>query len=204
MIDNPEWLPPMILASASPRRRELLQRIGLDFKVLVREVDEHIPDGTDPAEAVQALSRLKGAAVALENPSSLVISADTIVVLDGQILGKPGSPEEAERMLASLSGRWHRVYTGYALHLLDHVRPVESDQQSCDVRFHPLSAAQIRQYVASGEPMDKAGAYGIQDLGALLVQELRGDYFTVMGLPVSRLYRHLLEFCASHAPKSTE
>lgn len=200
MIDAPSWMPPLILASASPRRQELLQRVGLTFRVVVDEVDETIPPGAEPAAIVQELSRQKGAGVARRHPDHLVISADTIVVLDGHILGKPRDTDEAEHMLARLSGRWHRVHTGYALTLLDHPEPVESDQECCEVRFHTLSAEQIRRYVSTGEPMDKAGAYGIQNLGALLVAELRGDYFTVMGLPVARLYRHLLEFCLHRRP----
>jgi septum formation protein len=202
MIDSPSWLPELILASTSPRRRELLERIGLPFRVEAVEVDETILAGTDPAQAVMELSRLKGQAVAQHHPDCLVISADTIVVLDGQILGKPLDAREAEQMLARLSGRWHRVHTGFALTLAGHPDPVEVDQEACEVCFHRLSPAQIRAYVASGEPMDKAGAYGIQNLGALLVAGIRGDYFTVMGLPVARLYRHLLDFCDRRAPRS--
>lgn len=200
MIDSPAWLPPILLASASPRRRELLERIGLSFRVEVCPVDETVPPGANPADLVQDLSRQKGEQVSRSNPECLVISADTLVVLDGRILGKPADEAEACEMLAALSGRWHRVHTGYALSLASADHPVETDQECCEVRFHPLSQAQIRAYVASGEPMDKAGAYGIQDLGALLVQQIRGDYFTVMGLPVARLYRHLLEFCRKRGP----
>ena len=190
-------LPPLVLASGSPRRRELLSRIGLEFRVQVLEVDEDHTGHLDPRGLVLELAELKGRPVAELNPGSIVISADTIVVIDGDILGKPRDRAEAIQMLSRLAGCRHEVYTGYCLHwcspasgeVLKHV-----DACITGVRFHPLSQKEIEAYVDSGEPMDKAGSYGIQELGALLVAGVEGCYFNVMGLPVSHLWRALLGF----------
>jgi septum formation protein len=192
----PDRLPPLVLASSSPRRRELLTRIGLDFRVQTLAVDEAAHPRDCPEGTVRRLAREKGVAVALSCPGELTISADTVVALDGELLGKPETAAQAEEMLARLSGRWHEVWTGYALHWVQPDGSLACDLQACRsrVRFHELEAGQIRAYVASGEPMDKAGAYGIQDLGALLVAEIEGDYFNVMGLPVAHLARRLVRF----------
>ena len=179
----------IILASGSPRRRQLLEQVGLrGFVIRASDVDESVRPGLTPAEMVEELSARKAAAVVREAPKDgLVLAADTVVALEGAVLGKPASPEEAARMLAALSGRTHQVYTGLTL-------AGPGEHEVTDVTFRALSGAEIAAYVATGEPMDKAGAYGIQGLGALLVQRLEGDYFNVMGLPLCRLGRMLRAF----------
>ena len=182
----------LILASQSPRRRELLERMGLDFTVISPRIDEDSFSDPDPAALVRTLSREKALAVAKEQESdTLVIAADTVVVLDGQALGKPGDEAEAAAMLSALSGRSHEVYTGVTVCQGD--RAV-SEAECTQVTFRPLTGEEIRHYVATGEPMDKAGAYGIQGFGSLLVEGIRGDYFNVVGLPVCRLGRMLAAF----------
>ena len=182
-----------ILASGSPRRRQLLEQIGLrDFTVRPTDADESLPAGIPPGEAVERLSARKGMAARLQaGPEALILAADTVVALDGAILGKPGGREEAVSMLTALSGRTHQVYTGVTL-----IRGEEilTEHEVTAVTFRPLAAAEIDAYVQSGEPMDKAGAYGIQGLGALLAERLEGDYFNVMGLPLCRLGRMLARF----------
>ena len=182
----------LILASQSPRRRELLARMGLDFTVISPRIDEDSFSDPDPAALVRTLSREKALAVAKEQESdTLVIAADTVVVLDGQTLGKPGDEAEAAAMLSALSGRSHEVYTGVTV--CQGSRAV-SEAECTGVTFRPLTQEEIRHYVATGEPMDKAGAYGIQGFGSLLVEGIRGDYFNVVGLPVCRLGRMLAAF----------
>ena len=183
----------IILASGSPRRRQLLEQVGLrGFVVRASDVDESVRPGLTPAEMVEELSARKAAAGVREAPKDgLVLAADTVVALEGAVLGKPASPEEAARMLAALSGRTHQVYTGLTL---AGPRAVRTEHEVTAVTFRALSGAEIAAYVATGEPMDKAGAYGIQGLGALLVQRLEGDYFNVMGLPLCRLGRMLRAF----------
>ena len=182
----------LILASGSPRRRQLLEQIGLTFAVRSSDVDESVSPGLTPAQVVESLSARKGEAVAAEAaPGDLVLSADTVVSLDGAILGKPRDRAEAEAMLTALSGRTHQVYTGVTL-LQDGRRLTEHEVTA--VTFRPLSPGEIAAYVSTGEPMDKAGAYGIQGLGGLLVEGIRGDYHNVMGLPICRLGRMLLDF----------
>lgn len=180
----------MILASQSPRRRELLGKLGLEFTVSVPEVDESAFDGIHARELVKELSRQKAQAVEA-GEEDLVIAADTVVALDGAVLGKPVSPAQAADMLRQLSGRQHEVFTGVTVRQGPHcVTEVETTL----VAFRPLTEQEISWYVATGEPMDKAGAYGIQGLGGLLVEGIRGDYANVVGLPVGRLYRMLLGF----------
>ena len=182
----------LILASQSPRRRELLARMGLDFTVISPRIDEDSFTDPDPAALVRTLSREKALAVAEgQDPETLVIAADTVVVLDGQALGKPGDEAEAIAMLSALSGRSHEVYTGVTVCQGD--RAV-SEAECTQVTFRSLTQEEIRHYVATGEPMDKAGAYGIQGFGSLLVEGIRGDYFNVVGLPVCRLGRMLAAF----------
>ena len=182
----------LILASGSPRRRQLLEQIGLTFVVRSSDVDESVSPGLTPAQVVESLSARKGEAVAAEAaPGDLVLSADTVVALDGAILGKPRDRAEAEAMLTALSGRTHQVYTGVTL-LQDGRRLTEHEVTA--VTFRPLSPGEIAAYVSTGEPMDKAGAYAIQGLGALLVERLEGDYFNVMGLPLCRLGEMLAQF----------
>lgn len=182
----------IILASGSPRRRQLLEQIGLTFTVRASDVDETVAPGAAPADMVEALSLRKGEAVAaLSAPGELILAADTVVALDGAILGKPHSAEEAVSMLTALSGRTHQVYTGVTL-LRDGERLTEHEITS--VTFRTLTGPEIAAYVRTGEPMDKAGAYGIQGYGALLVDRLEGDYFNVMGLPLCRLGRMFRHF----------
>lgn len=180
----------IILASASPRRRELLGNMGLDFRVLVSDADESMVDKEVPPDIyVQELAILKAAAVAkteIKNKSAIVISADTIVVSNGKILGKPKNEENAFGMLSELSGKIHKVYTGFCVLRLEDAYMVCKCVET-EVAFKRLSEEKIKRYIASGEPMDKAGAYGIQGLGAMLVDYIKGDYFNVVGLPVSAL-----------------
>lgn len=188
----------MILASKSPRRQELIRRITDDIEVIVSEVDEVLPPAITPEEAPVYLSIIKAKAVAAEHPDILVVGADTVVILDGQILGKPRDREDAIGMLASLSGRVHTVVTGCTLILGDKTR---SFGESTRVEFYPLTDREIEEYVATGDPFDKAGSYGIQGKGCLFVRGIEGDFFNVMGLPVGRLNRELRAFlsCADQA-----
>ena len=181
----------IVLASQSPRRRQLLGQMGLEFTTQSPEIDESAFHGRDARDLVETLSREKARWVARQQtPDTLVIGADTVVVLDGAILGKPRDGAEAEAMLAALSGRDHQVFTGVTLCQGDRILTQAEETQ---VTFRPLTGQEIRQYVSTGEPMDKAGAYGIQGRGALLVEGIRGDYHNVMGLPICRLGRMLLE-----------
>lgn len=180
----------IILASASPRRRELLENMGLDFSVLVSEADEDSVDkGVPPEIYVEELALLKAATTAkaiIDNKKAIVISADTIVVNNGEILGKPADKADAARMLRELSDRTHRVYTGFCVMRLSDAYTV-CENVCTEVTFRTLTDEKIERYINSGECMDKAGAYGIQGLGAMLVEGIKGDYFSVVGLPVSAL-----------------
>ncbi len=177
----------LILASQSPRRKELLGMFHIPFTVRVADIDETMDPGKAPAGEVARVSKLKALAVPRE-PEDVVIAADTIVVLEGRVLGKPKDEAEAEVMLTALSGRDHQVMTGVTVlkgqACLTHT-------EITDIHFRPLSQAEIQTYVATGEPMDKAGAYGIQGGAALFAEKLHGDYYNVMGLPVCRLYQML-------------
>ena len=183
----------LILASQSPRRRALLRQIGVDdFTVLATDSDESYDPRWSPEELVSRLSARKAAAAAAQaGQDAIVIAADTMVFLDHERLGKPADGDDAFRMLSDLSGREHTVRTGVTVRRGDLSR---TEVEATAVRFRPLTAEEIRRYIATGEPMDKAGAYGIQGLGALLVEGIRGDYFNVMGLPVLRLARMLRGF----------
>lgn len=180
----------IILASASPRRRELLKNMGLEFAVMVSEADEESVDASVPPEIyVQELALLKAAAVAktiIKNKDAIVISADTIVVNDGKILGKPQDNDDAQMMLQSLSGKAHKVYTGFCVMRLSDAFTV-CKNVCTEVVFKSLSTEKINKYIETGEPKDKAGSYGIQGLGAMLIEKIDGDYFNVVGLPVSEL-----------------
>ena len=188
---------PVILASASPRRRELLALVGIAHEVRPADVDETRRPDEPPAEYAERLAREKASAVAGAAPADAVtIGSDTIVVVDGDVLGKPRDAAEAHAMLARLGGRTHEVVTavaavrsGRAVSAVERVR----------VPFRPLGADEIEAYVATGEPMDKAGAYGIQGYGATIVERVDGDYFAVMGLPVNRLVRVLRELGVGYA-----
>ena len=172
----------IILASQSPRRRELLGQVGLTFEIVSPEVDEAQYGGLPPRELVQTLSRAKALDAARRVPAgSLVLGADTVVVLDGQALGKPDGPGGARAMLTALSGRTHEVWTGFTL---CRDGEVHTEAVATEVTFRALAPEEIDRYVATGEPLDKAGAYGIQGRGALLVAQIRGDYSNVVGLPL--------------------
>lgn len=183
----------MILGSASPRRRELLALITPDFTAQSADADETLPEGIAPIEAVERLSRIKAEAVLALQPQKedvAVIGADTIVYIDGEILGKPHSRKQAAAMLRQLSGRAHTVCTGVTVLINGECRTFH---QTTAVRFYPLSEDEIAWYTSLEEPYDKAGAYGIQGAGAHLVEGITGDYFNVMGLPVALLSRTLRE-----------
>ncbi len=180
----------IILASQSPRRRELLERMGVrDFRIVTPDIDEHTERPLPPEELVRRISQEKALAVqAQEGKAPLIIAADTVVALDGAVLGKPADELEAFRMLSTLSGCRHQVYTGLTVLRGEECHTVSEETT---VTFRELSTAEIDCYIATGEPMDKAGAYGIQGYGALLVEGIQGDYYNVMGLPVCRLGRLL-------------
>ncbi len=178
----------IILASQSPRRQELIGYILSEYEVIVSAVEETLPDGIAPEEVPEYLAGVKAQAVAAEHPDDVVIGADTVVILDGQVLGKPKDADDAFHMLRSLSGKAHTVITGCAI-LQDGRMTTFSDHTR--VEFYPLSDREILDYIATGEPFDKAGAYGIQGRGSVLVKRIEGDFFNVMGLPVARLKREM-------------
>lgn len=186
-------MPQIVLASGSPRRRELLERIGVtDFIVRVPDVEESVPEGLTPEETVACISREKAEAAALLcRPEDIVITADTMVFLEHRRLGKPHNEAEALEMLTALQGRRHTVCTGVTVRQGD--RSI-TESETTGVYFRPASRGELLAYIATGEPMDKAGAYGVQGKGALLVERLDGDFFNVMGLPVLRLSRMLQRF----------
>lgn len=174
----------VILASQSPRRRELLTLVGIAHEVRPADIDESVWPGEAPVPHCERLARGKAHVLAEANPDAVVIAADTIVVLDGDILGKPGDVAEARATLSRLSGRTHTVFTAIAV---ARGGRTESAVEAVQVTFRPLTAEAIAEYVATREPMDKAGAYGIQGFGATIVERIEGDYFSVMGLGLRRL-----------------
>lgn len=181
----------LILASQSPRRKQLLRQLGLTFRVEPSPFEETIPEDGHPADIVRHLALEKAEPISRRYPSALTLAADTVVVHDGAVLGKPNDAAEARAMLRRLSSETHTVFTGLAL-----LHPASNRRiaahEATRVTFAALSDEEIRAYVASGAPMDKAGAYGIQgDLGAVFVARIEGDFYTVMGLPLHRLYRLL-------------
>ena len=183
----------LILASQSPRRRELLVRMGLEeFEIRPAQGEERVDPALSPAQLVEELSRQKAEETAAAcTAEDVIIAADTVVAVDAQVLGKPRDGEHAARMLRSLSGRAHTVYTGVTVRRGDWVI---TEHEATQVVFGTLTEEQIAAYVATGEPLDKAGAYGIQGRGCVLVEQILGDYYNVMGLPVYRLARMLREF----------
>lgn len=183
----------IVLASGSPRRQELLQRIGItEFDIRVPDADEHYPDGLTPQQVVEYISRKKAdAAAALCSEDEIVITADTMVFLDDQRLGKPVDEAHALKMLTDLQGRHHTVCTGVTVR---QGAKILTESETTEVYFRAATTAELLAYIATGEPMDKAGAYGVQGKGALLVEKLNGDFFNVMGLPVLRLSRMLANF----------
>ena len=178
----------VILASASPRRKELLELITEDFKIIPSGVEETVPDGIPPEKRPEFLARLKAEDIAKKYPHDTVIGADTSVIIDDCVLGKPEGSEQAKDMLKMLSGRTHRVVTGCAVINNGECRSFSS---ATEVEFYPLTDGEIEAYIATGECFDKAGAYGIQGKGGLLVKTIRGDWYNVVGLPVAQLARVL-------------
>lgn len=183
----------LILASQSPRRRELLSLTGIPFEVDAPEVDETCTLGA--RDAVLELSRRKALAAAARHPGKVILASDTLVAVDDVPLGKPADEADAFRMLRSLSGRWHQVYTGVCV--ISAVGDVYAEVDATDVRFGPMSDEAIRAYIATSEPMDKAGAYALQGIAGLWIEEIRGSHTNVIGLPLT-LTRKLLENCGLH------
>ena len=177
--------PEIVLASKSPRRLEILKMFGLDPVVKVSDVEENVDEALTPAEIVMALATLKGEAVAKDYPESLVVSADTVVAHEGRILGKPKDDEDAYRMLRGYSGKSHEVYTGYSVFY----KGKRVTRSVCTrVSFKALSDEEIYAYIKTGEPRDKAGAYGAQSRAAVFVDKIDGDFFNVVGFPLSDFY----------------
>lgn len=181
--------PPLVLASASPRRAALLHMLGLAHEVVPADVDESLLPGEQPDAHVDRLARAKAATVARARPDAIVLGGDTVVVLDGEVLGKPARRQDAVATLMRLAGRDHVVCSGLALAAPG--GPTLSAVSRTRVRFRAFDEATARRYVGTGEPLDKAGSYGIQGLGAALVESVDGDYFTVVGFPVPELIRLL-------------
>jgi len=183
MITPPFQLPDLILASASPRRRDLLNKVGLTFSVVPSEIDEATVSTESPAGYVQKLSEAKAADVAQRYPKSWILGADTIVFINGNILGKPTNSDEALRMLRQLSGATHKVLTGYCLMSRAHKRSF-SETIETEVEFKDLAEREIEWYIETGEPFDKAGGYAIQGTGTFLVKRISGSFTNVVGLPL--------------------
>jgi septum formation protein len=178
-------LPKLILASASPRRSEILASVGWDFTIHAADIDETELEGESPATYVERLAREKAAAIAAAYPGKIVLGADTTVVIDGRIIGKPVDLDDANRMLRLLSGNWHEVLTGVAVVISGVFR---SGVQRTLVKFGSMSPAEINFLALSGDPLDKAGAYAVQAQAALFIESIEGDYWNVVGLPVKMVY----------------
>lgn len=178
----------LILASASPSRKMLLEQAGLDFEVVVSGVDETVPPDYTPAQTVEALAQRKGRAVQALRPEAPIIAADSVVSIDGLILGKPKDDEAAKATLRRLSGRTHELITGVCLLINGQM---DLFHQVTRVTFYPLTEEEIAEYVALGESRGRAGAYGIEGIGVVLVQSIQGDYPNIVGLPVAETIRHL-------------
>ena len=182
----------IILASGSPRRRELMKYIVQDFEAVSLDTDETLPDGIDPMKASEYLANVKALAAAIKYPDSVVIGCDTTVICKGDILGKPHTKEECISCITLLSNaRTHQVVTGCSIMYGD---MIESFSEITDVSFRELSDEKIEKYASTDEPYDKAGGYGIQGLGSELIYNIDGDFFNVVGLPVTRLYQELKKF----------
>ncbi len=180
-----------ILASASPRRKEILSNAGFDFEIIVSDADENISEDLTPEKTVEELAKRKALSVWESNKDAVVFGCDTVVAVDGKILGKPTDDEDAFNMLRMLSGKAHTVSTGVCICSAEKLSVFSNTTR---VEFYTLSDETIKSYIATGECRDKAGAYGIQGYGSVLVKEIKGDYFSVMGLPVSESSRVLSEF----------
>ncbi|MCR5485653.1 MAG: Maf family protein [Clostridiales bacterium] len=181
----------LILASASPRRREILKNAGFDFIVSVSECEEKNDGSLSPDKLCVSLASQKALDVLKRYPDDIVVGADTVVSIDNMILGKPKDEEDAFKMLRILSGKTNSVYTGVCI---ASKYSVKTFFEKSDVLFYELSDSEIEEYVKTGEPLDKAGSYGIQGMGCLLIKEIHGDFFNVVGLPVARFYRELKSF----------
>ncbi len=177
----------ILLASASPRRKELLEKIGWEFTTISSAVDENIEENR-PIPLVKTLAEKKAGYFASTHPHHLIIGADTVVAIDDEILGKPRDREDARSMLKTLSGRWHQVYTGVSLIYRGRQKTFYEETR---VKMYPLSEEDLNDYLATGESQGKAGAYAIQGQGALLVKQIQGDYYNVVGLPIARLKREI-------------
>jgi septum formation protein len=186
-----EKIPPIILASSSPRRSEILEMLGIEYIIFKPELDESDPPG-DPASMVRYLSGKKAEAALPSVSAELILSADTVVVLDDQVMGKPSSDKEAHDMLGKLSGKWHKVFTGVTI-LEPGSGRVLTGEEVTAVKFKDLDEKEIVDYIDTGEPFDKAGAYGIQGRGSVLVERIDGCYYNVVGLPVSKVIALLKE-----------
>lgn len=188
----------LILASGSPRRKELLELAGVPFEIVVSEIEETIGAYSSPADIVMSLALQKASAVVENHEDSVVLGADTIVTYESRILGKPKDETEAKEILQLLSGKTHEVYTGVAL--ISKEKTVTFYERT-EVTFWELTEEEIDAYIATKEPLDKAGSYGIQGKGSIFVQHIQGDYYSVVGLPIARLVRELKQFDndASHA-----
>lgn len=184
---------PIYLASQSPRRRKLLKQLGLKFKSFYVDLHEEVFDGEHPIQTVKRLAVHKSEEARKKITKGILITADTIVVLNKKVIGKPRDKKEAEKILKKLSGKTHTVYTGFAI-FNSETNQLISDYERTSVTFRKLSSNEIKDYIASGSPMDKAGAYGIQDdFGAVFVKKINGCYYNVVGLPLSKLYDRLTE-----------
>ena len=181
-------LPKLVLASASPRRAEILRMSGWDFETFPTAVDETRRIGEDAAPYVERVAREKAEAAAQGVADRIVVGADTVVVIDGEILGKPRDAEDARRMLRLLQDRWHKVVTGICV-INKNSAAAEIAHETTEVKFGPMTEDEIDWYVSTGEPMDKAGAYAIQGLSARFIERIRGDYLNVVGLPLRELYK---------------
>ncbi len=198
MIDLPGHLR-FILASASPRRKQLLEQIGLSPVVIPAQIPEPPYTTGEPEKYARDLADAKCSAIASRHPGDIVLGADTIVVAGDQVLGKPETPDEARQMLHLLSNRWHRVTTAYSLICQTHERRVVN-AESTRVHFRDLDAEDVENYIQTGDPFDKAGAYGIQDGSALFVDRIEGDFYTVVGFPLSRFAQDLKKLLATLPP----
>ena len=179
-------LPRLVLASGSPRRSEIMTSVGWEFEKHVPDIDESERDGESPEDYVTRLAREKAEVIAALHPGQIVLAADTTVVVDGQIIGKPIDPPDARRMISMLAGNWHEVLTGIAVARNGNIA---SDIQRTRVKFVRMSDAEINFLVEEGDPLDKAGAYAVQAQAALFIDRIEGDYWNVVGLPVSLVYR---------------
>jgi len=188
-------LPKLILASGSPRRAEILNAVGWEFEKHTADVDETEFVGENPEDYVQRLAQNKAVTISEKYPGAIVLGADTIVVADNKIIGKPKNLAEAEEMLRTLSGKWHEVLTGVALvKVLDGKQKIKVKRQTTRVKFAEINNAEIKFLVEKGEPLDKAGAYAVQAQAALFIEEIEGDYWNVVGLPVNLVYKMLDAF----------